>query len=1330
MSLKSTLLILFIGFILPLTAQNISINKIPLLDYLPVSAIHRIFQDSEGYIWYGTVDGLCRDDGYTIQVFRSGLDTPDLFVSNEISCIAEDRYRKLWLGTVSGLYILDKTDYRIRPLGDSELADKNILAVYAASDYSVWVSVTGMLYQYASDGTLLKKIRVRQNSSEEQVGCLSEDREGNLWMTSWQGAVYCISKGSDALRSFPSSGEQVYKTFIVQDRDKSYFWIGTWGKGLIRFHPDAPADSMYIYQAIPRNHMNKADGACLYMKQDHVYGYFWVTGQTDLFAFRQQESGMLEQLDAYSFLPRVNKMLNEIIEDDSGNLWVSAFDRESFIIDLKDRFLKKYGVSVLRQYIGSNPAIMAICEDDDGVFWLLQERMGLCTYNAKTEALKCYTDFPQTMNLDLHAVVTIGKSRLKGKLWVAPLFNGVIYLMSQQNLNMCLHQEIHLSPTVQGPGNVQVLYEDRSGSLWIGTTRGVFVYSPESRELRRIESVAGKVSAITQTVDEALWVCTEEGCLYRIKSPETIGVFHLQKDFMAMDATSDGVLWLGTKQGNVFRYVPDTGELGDYSGVTGMTGRTIYKIVVDKYNHLWIGSNQKLTEFNPRNGAYRNYLTSDEEIFLNRFLPRSVYKNRDGVIYFAGIPGFISFTPSHYLESIPKNVKVHITSISVSGRPVRYGLEDLSSEKKDLELPPDVQNLEIRFSSLDHLHANKIRYAYQLKGVDPGWVYIGDGRNSAFYNQLSKGKYLFRVKATDENGLWSNRIEEFTIYRLPAFYETWWAYTFYMLLVIAVLWGMLYLYQQRMKEQNEKKLSERVTQMKLRYFTNVSHELLTPLTTISCVVDDLEDSDKSGYRAGVRLLQANVFRLRRLLQQVLDLRKLDSGNMVLKVSQGEIVSFVREICNTGFSALIRKKRIRFSFTSVPEQLYGCFDKDKLDKIVYNLLSNAFKYTPEGKSIWVDIKTEYQENTIYAKVTVGDEGVGIAAKELPRIFVRFYNNSYSSGTDSSNGVGLSLVKDLVELHHGSIAVESQRGKGSVFTIRIPVNRESYPVSEFLAHTIVQEQVLQSVPEEKSGEENGMLPVEKQAKILIVEDNEELLSVMQDRLLRQYEVFTATDGMEALEVLKNQDVDVVISDVMMPNMDGWELCRQIREDVKTSHIIVILLTAKTQAEDQIDSYRAGANAYMPKPFEMRVLIARLENLLRERQEMQQRFRSTMRLEISDLEVTSLDEQFIRKAVATVEEHLAKEDFDVTFLADRVNVSRSTLSRKLKNLTGFTPLEFVRHIKMKHAKQMLGDKNLSISEVAYTLGYDNRKYFTSCFKDEFGMTPSEYRRTMDEA
>ena len=763
----------------------------------------------------------------------------------------------------------------------------------------------------------------------------------------------------------------------------------------------------------------------------------------------------------------------------------------------------------------------------------------------------------------------------------------------------------------------------------------------------------------------------------------------------------------------------------------------IFNIITDQLGHIWISTNKRVIEYDPKNGGIMDYSTMTD-VMVNSFMPNSYYKTRSGKILYGGNKGISVFTPYDHLSDNPRRIRTMVSDVKIDGVSslLEKNNQRFNLRSQIISLNAGDKNIEIDFSSLNYAFPDKIKYAYKMDGVDDDWVYVRGDRQFAFYNQLPKGKRTFYLKTTDVNGLWSNYIAEVQVFKQPAFYETLWAYLFYIVFTLLCL----YLFYHRMKRriqlrhelriaQIDKEKSEELVQTKLRYFTNISHDLLTPLTIITCLIDDAEMTNGSRI-SQLTMIRSNVNKLRRLLQQILDFRKVESGNMKLSVSKSDVISFIDDVCKVNFTPLMRKKNQTFTFLTEDRHLMAYFDRDKLDKIVSNLLSNACKYTANGGDIKLIVDSYWESEYHHLRIQVVDTGEGIAPADLENVFKRFY--TINKGDESeSNGIGLSLTKDLVELHHGTINVESELGKGSTFTVDLPINKDSYQEDELISEHISVNGIntdlileKEELIDSKVGEGEDMQIAD--VHLLLVEDNEELLFLMEKILSKHYHVLIAKDGLEALNVIKDNEIDIIISDVMMPEMDGLEFCRALKSNLETSHIPIILLTAKNTVEDRIECYNAGADGYISKPFELKILEARINNFIMHKKNKQEEFRSNVEVNIDSLEPSSMDKEFLDKVISVIKSNMSEGDFDVVQLADALAVSKSSLYRKMKIATGLSPIEFIRNIRLKHGSQLLKDKSISVAEVAYECGFSNPKYFATCFKEEFGVTPKEYQKS----
>lgn len=711
--------------------------------------------------------------------------------------------------------------------------------------------------------------------------------------------------------------------------------------------------------------------------------------------------------------------------------------------------------------------------------------------------------------------------------------------------------------------------------------------------------------------------------------------------------------------------------------------------------------------------------------------------SRNGELFFGGHKGYNSFFPDK-MEIPSQETNFLITDIKIfnhsfSNLPVELQQKIspvMPTYTSKIELPHKYNNFSIEFAALTYKNPELNRYAYRLQNFDRDWQYTDADRRFAYYNNLPSGTYTFQLKATNENGEWSGYVRELTVVVLPPFWATWWAYLLYVIIVSVIGVSIYRTAKNRILLRNalrlreiEKAKAEELNHAKLQFFTNITHELLTPLTIISATVDELKTQAPS-HNDLYTVMNSNIQRLIRLLQQILEFRKAETGNLKLRVSPGDIAAFVKNAAES-FQPLVKKRKIHFSFLCDPESMIGYFDMDKLDKILYNLLSNAAKYNKEDGFIQVSLSyDETDQDFILLKIK--DNGKGISKEKQKNLFKRFYEGDYRKFNTIGTGIGLSLTKDLVELHGGTISVESEVDHGTEFMVRIPIERSYYDEEQIddEAISLMQNPVNYEDTQEDADVETQEVTI-KANTILLVEDNGELLHLMTKLLSREYNVFTAQNGKEGIAVLEKEDVDLIVSDVMMPEMDGIEFCKYVKGHLEMSHIPMILLTAKNKEEDRAEAYEIGADAFISKPFNLTVLHARIRNLLKYKERMARDFKNQIVFEVKDLNYTSLDEDFIQRAIHCVNNHLEDPNFDQAQFADEMRTSKSTLYKKLKSLAGLNTSSFIRNVRLKAACRIMEEKgtNVRVSELAYAVGFNDPKYFSSCFKKEFDMLPSEY-------
>lgn len=1341
-SILTQIVVVYFSLLHPLClfAQEIKVSGIPHIDQLPIHIINTVFQDSEGYIWYGTEDGLCRNDGYNIQTFRSDFQNKyAVLKSNTITSLAEDSVTHcIWIGTSRGLYTLDKQSYTISTTDIKELKERAIDKIHITSDSSIWISTPQKIFRLDKEGNMVKQYPLQCIPGPGKKYVLYEDRNHQLLLSLSGKGLHKWDKKTDTFNLFFPYTDRI--NGIIQDKRHDYYWLASWNHSIIRLDPNNANEKMrYVFQELPVTVNGLTARTALNIVQDDTFNYIWITSWSDLFVYKIKDDGMLEHVDTSEFFPQHNKALRNIIKDKQGNLWVIAIDDNNFFISFDDNNMQTYRIKALEDHIKWTPTVVALCKDRKDIFWLFQRRIGLCLYDARKNKIKAYTDCKEVKNQPFLGISCLLKSQHKDLVWVASEYQQKVYGLIQHNMEIKICKEIDLftTPNMDYPGYIIHLFEDKEQNLWIATNTGLFLYETSRQKLKIVSDDYGNVTNMKQTTDGTIWGIQKDKGIVRIGSDRKVKMYTERNDLISIDATTDDLLWLATNKGEILSFNPQTGTYQNYSTTCGMNGNKINDIVVDRFNHVWIVSNREIKEFNPQNGAYRNFNAASENIKFTQFLPHSIYQASDGKLYFGGIPGILSLSPSPDMERISRHVIPLITDVKIMGSSLYFNSERRNESLKHVDIRPGEQNLEIHFSSLDYQYTEQIRYAYRLSGVDHKWVYLPAGNNTAFYNKLGKGIYRFEVKATDENGLWSDHISSLVIHRLPAFYETWWAYTLYVLLCATVAFYLYRAVRNRIRLRNELHLreleqtkSEEVNHAKLQFFTNITHELLTPLTILSAAVEELKQ-EAPAYKEKYKVMNNNINRLIRLIQQILEFRKAETGNLKLKVSSGDLSLFIRRSVES-FQPLIQKKGMQFEVSCHPDPFMAYFDPDKLDKIIYNLLSNAAKYNVPGEKVCVTLIPHPNKEKVL-QLTVKDNGPGISREAQKDLFKRFYEGKHRKFNAIGTGIGLSLVNDLVKLHHGSIAVESEEGQGSSFIISLPSDKESYTAEELdtdlSSGTGSLPQAFPAVDSKEDAgneeEEQTIFPKLKLAyNLLIVEDNEELLHLMERLLSAEYKVYTASNGKEGVECVKQQEIHLIVSDVMMPVMDGIEFCRTIKSDIDTSHIPVILLTAKKQEEDRVEAYESGADSFISKPFNLSVLYARIVNLLSTREKATKSFKKQLVFEAKELNYTSLDEEFLKKAIECVHRHLDDPEFNQQQFVDELHTTRSTSFRKLKALTGLNFPVFVTNIRMKAACQIMEEKpRMKISEVAYAVGYNDPRYFTANFKKEIGISPTEY-------
>lgn len=1297
---------IFIGLILlticsiRVEAQQISLNQISFPQPLPSSSVFKIFQDNTGFVWFATPRGLCRYDGYRIVTFRSDHDNPNLLTNNDITALAEDD-NNLWIGTKKGINILDKKTCIIRHFENNEIANSEIKFIRVTSDKSVWIGTTQKLFRYK--GTLPAEKVLTIDTSD-----FFEDKNGDIWLATWGRGLYKYKATTDSFEKYPQIGVGDTPCKIFQD-EKGQMWICTWGDGLYLFNPEKNDKEMY--RRLPIKHPVKGltENIFYSIVQDDKYKYIWAISYNGFYIFQYDENEELQPVDLSYLFEESNNSFSEIIKGRDGNLWIATFEEGILTINFERSVVENVTLPDLKKQTGFSPRIGAMYADQDEI-WFWQMRYGLGIYNIKESQTALYTDLNCSF---IHSFRSY-----PDEIWLAG--NADVVRIPREGKKLGTRQPVPFDG-VAAPGWVSKMYEDRRGNIWCGTSRYLFVKPVGSGHFSKTSGLITNISDITEDMEGNLWVSSFTDGIYRVsgtakkitKMFETAQGNLSCKHITVICADKKGNIWIGTKEGFLLQYNITDNEMTDITNAVNSSNWEILNIIEDNAGHIWFSTKDKITVYNPDNGAFRNFTMADG-ILVNSFIKNACFKDTNGKIYFGGNKGICAFNPESVFRELHQTHKSLVTDVKIDNKSVFRDNANARFDmaRKYLELSHNDRNIEISFSTLNYMNSGEIHYAYKMEGWDKDWIYAQPGRQFAIYNRLAKGAYRLLIKATDENHIWQDETLALTIYRSPAFYETWWAYLIYMCAAASLLFYAYLRAQNRLKLQNSLKMAQmeketqgELIQTKLRFFTNIGHEFRTPLTLImtplSTLIHQLTDDN---LKQKLSSIYRNAEDMLGLINQLLDFRKLEAGGEKLKLQCDDFVRFTRYVYLT-FKDVAENKSILFTWQSDVKELYMAFDKSKMRKIINNLYSNALKFTPEGGNIAAAISIIQEDGREFVRLDIEDTGCGIPYMEQQTIFERFYQSKSNSFDTVGSGIGLHLVKEYVSLHTGKISVSSTPGEGSLFSVYIPVDL--------------------SVAESDSLSSFGSTDGKEKKTLLVVEDNAELRHFLVEQLARKgFNVLQAPDGKQGEDAALKKLPDLIVSDLMMPVRNGLEMCRNLKNNINSSHIPLILLTARLSDETKIESYKAGADSCIAKPFSFEVLDTRIKMLIEQQEKRRKLFHKTIEIMPGSITTTTLDEELIKNALQAIEKNMDNSAYSVDELASELALSRRQLSRKFQSVIGLSPSEFIRSVRLKRAAQLLIDSQYNISEIAYMVGFSTIKYFNQNFKEEFGTTPTQYR------
>lgn len=1339
--------------------SQLKFKQISTLNGLPTDEIQKVYQDKEGFIWLGTRYGLCKYDGYQVTVYKSNLYTPGLLTNNNIYCLADDGNGGLWIGTQEGLNVLDKHTGKIRQYVAPDIPSNVVSCLLVTHDQKVWIGTDYGLCRYVpgKDTIIVYDAKLTNNVLHRTtIKSLHEDADGDVWIGTWNSGLFRYSPATNEFFAYPKVNRRNSAHVIYQD-SRQNVWVGGWDSGLFRVnHPkDMEKVSYTEYSHKAGDDSSLSDNMVYDIVEDMHTQTLWVGTRAGLSVMEHNNPGhFINYKSRHSSYRIPCDEINSLLRDRSGNLWLGSIGGGVLMANTIAPPFASHSLDLEEDDVPTT-AVRALFTDAEKNLWLGIGSYGLARKDYATGAMTFFSRIPEFSDISRVPTINTIIQRRNGELWFGTYDGGVMIYKKGEKVQVLTE----LNTPYLYSSCVSALYEDGRGNCWAGCRGGLGVSLADGGFYKfgmlpfEDKSTASwyHVRDIVEDADGSIWIATGNCGIIHIcgdaSRPETLKYYNYSFYNKRLDVNSvlclhldgSGRLWGGTEGGGLYLYDRDKDSFVGKNRKYSIPGDMASSIEEDQQGNLWVGTNAGLVQLHvPADEAsvkVRVYTTADG-LQDNYFIAHSSC-NREEELFFGGNKGYNSFFPSA-IQGGNKDVPFLVTDIKIFNSSFThlkpYVRNEISSVMpsftQKIELPYKYNNFSIEFAALTYRNPELNRYAYRLVGFDKDWQYTDANRRFAYYNNLQSGTYTFRLKATNENGIWSEEVRELEVVVQPPLWATWWAYLIYIALAAAAIFFVFRTAKNRMLLRNElhlremeKSKAEELNHAKLQFFTNITHELLTPLTIISATVDELK-VQVPDYDDLYTVMSSNVRRLIRLLQQILEFRKAETGNLKLRVSPGDIAAFVRNEAES-FRPLVKKRKMHFSVLCHPESIIGYFDTDKLDKILYNLLSNAAKYSQEGGYIQVNLC--YAENKDFVQLRIKDNGSGISKEKQKTLFKRFYEGDYRKYNTIGTGIGLSLVKDLVELHGGTIRVESDVKQGTEFIVTLPIDRSYFKEEQIDEEEMLPVQKTITYEEDKADAtaEKASTATAKAYTVLVVEDNEDLLELMTRLLQRDYNVLTAENGEEAMTVVENEDVDLIVSDVMMPVMDGIEFCKYVKNKLEISHIPVILLTAKNKEEDRAEAYEVGADAFISKPFNLAVLHARIRNLLKSKERMAKDFKNQLVFEVKELNYTSLDEEFMQRAIDCVNRHLQDSEFTQVQFVEEMGTSKSTLYKKLKSLTGLNTSAFIRNIRLKAACSIMEEKGSSvrISELAYVVGFNDPKYFSACFKKEFGMLPSEY-------
>lgn len=1326
--MKNKVFVLFVLFfcLFTLSAQNLfnfQFKKYQVNEGLSENAVTCILQDKKGFLWLGTKDGLNKFDGANFVAYR-GQNNKGALGNNFIKSIAEAKNDKLYIGTDNGLYIMNLIDESFERLEHKLGLKKNIMT----SITSVIIDRKGMLwittmfqgvFRYNPELNELRPVRLSDyDLTKTIVWSVFEDKSGGIWIGSRVGLLQYNNNRDilEPVEGFTEYGNNSNKEILSIFEDvNGNLWLGTWSDGILFYNKQyRGATVFYGPQSLPYiTHIR------CFLQYDETR--LLVGADDGLYLFDSDDKSCVRIDIPYDRYSLGDQNVYCMLRDHEGGIWVGTYFGGL-------NYLNTYNLGVERLLPSDKPnflsgkAVSQFCEDKDGNLWIATEDGGLNYFDPKTKKI---TQPVKTSYHNIHPLLLVGD-----ELWIGTFSRGIdVYNTKTRTLRNYRNNPIDGNSI--NDNCIFSLYQTKSGEIYVGTTMGLNRYNAEKDNFERVES--GSISFVYDIKEDSyknLWVASYNMGVIRYDARNNKWMYYnniLQADDAMVNAKLTGVyidsqkrLWFSSEGRGIFLYSYEHNNFQNISEKDGLPNDVVYGILDDQFGNIWVSSNRGLVSFRPGEmKSQRRYFEGDG-LQSNEFNYKASYKARDGKLYFGGVNGFNSFYPQRLNENINTAIPpVEIVSLELLGNDNaekhRY-IRECLNKRENIKLDYSNSSITISYICLSYIAQSKNEYAYKLEGIDDNWTYVGNNRSVTYVN-LSPGKYKFRVQASNNNGVWNTEGAELNFEILPPFWLSFPAKVFYVLLFVLLLYLSLHYYSTQTKRKQQKQLDTYKAEQemlsfksKIDFFTNIAHEIRTPVSLIKAPLEEIIQSmdGNEETKQNLSIIEKNSDRLNVLINQLLDFRKMDSTQYTIKASRINLTKHLSDLYER-FLKTAQSENIDLRLV-LPKDLATTIisDADALTKIVGNFLTNALKYTTDS----IELKLECLPDEGQYQISVSDNGKGIPDDLKEYIFDPFYQIK-SHDRKKGTGIGLFLVRHLADVLGGAIVVNDNKSGGATFKFLF----KSLTVDSFVEDEVYTDILIDSPIESHS------TISDEHKSILVLEDNVEMLHFIENTLKNEYNVSIVERAAEAMSMIEDQSFDLIVTDIMMPDIDGLEFVERLRQNVNYSHIPIILLSAKTDNATKIDGLQRGADVFIEKPFSPSYLKAQIASLLINRKAILEAFNRSPLTSYSILTTNKSDRDFIERLNSEIDKHISDSDFSIESLSDKLIISRSNFQRKLKSICGYTPGEYLRTYRLKKAASLLLQKEMRINEIAFEVGFSSPSYFTKCFVKQFGVLPKEF-------